>query len=179
MKKYLLLLLIGSVVTIGCDPEEPEVPNEEEVITTLTYTLVPDNGGDTKTFQFRDLDGDGGDVPVIEMDALEANTVYSGTIELLNEQATPVMNVSEEVAEEAEEHRFFYQSTKSDLEVTIVDVDSDNDPLGLETTLSTGAAGSGKLTILLRHEPDKSAGDDPDQAGGETDIEVVFNMVVQ
>ena len=62
-------------------------------------------------------------------------------------------------------------------------MDGNGDPVGLMTQLMTGSAGTGQLTILLRHEPDKSAmgvaQGDPTNAGGETDINVVFDIVVE
>ena len=67
--------------------------------------------------------------------------------------------------------------------ITYDDVDDDNNPLGVETNVSAGNAGTGTLTIILRHEPIKTASGVADgditNAGGETDIEVQFNVVVQ
>jgi hypothetical protein len=63
------------------------------------------------------------------------------------------------------------------------DVDGNGKPLGLQTTVVTGDVSTGTLTITLRHEPDKSAagvsGGDLTNAGGETDIEVTFDVTVQ
>ncbi|MFT7376933.1 MAG: hypothetical protein ACI88Z_000758, partial [Sphingobacteriales bacterium] len=56
-------------------------------------------------------------------------------------------------------------------------------PLGLQTTITTTDVGNGTLTVILRHEPNKSASGvangDISNAGGETDIEVTFNITVQ
>jgi len=53
----------------------------------------------------------------------------------------------------------------------------------LANTLTTDAAGSGTITVILRHEPDKGASGvndgDITNAGGETDIEVTFDVTVQ
>ena len=63
------------------------------------------------------------------------------------------------------------------------DTDSNNRPVGLASRVTTGAAGSGTLTITLLHEPDKAASGvadgDPSNAGGATDIEVTFDVTVQ
>jgi hypothetical protein len=49
--------------------------------------------------------------------------------------------------------------------------------------ISTSSAGSGTLTITLRHEPNKDgdnvADGDITNAGGETDVEVTFNIDVE
>ena len=67
--KFLTLALVVSTLFIGCskdDAPQPEAVNEEEVITTLTVTLVPTDGESAAvTLQTRDLDGDGPDEPVI------------------------------------------------------------------------------------------------------------------
>ena len=51
------------------------------------------------------------------------------------------------------------------------------------TTLTTGEAGTGTLSIILRHEPAKDASGVSDgqiaNAGGETDIEVSFNITIE
>ena len=51
-------------------------------------------------------------------------------------------------------------------------------PVGLSFILSTSDASSGALTFTLRHEPNKP-NSGLDNAGGETDIEITFNVTVQ
>ena len=184
-KEFLLFVFVisYSFFFIGCDPDDPEPPTEVELITTLSYTLTPMNGGTTVVLSFFDEDGDGGDSPIITEGLLDANTTYSGSIRLLNELDTPVENITEEVAEEDEDHQFFFSSTISDLAIAYDDVDEDGNPLGINSTLTTGAAGSGSITIILRHEPDKFADGVQDgnitNAGGETDIEVTIPVIIQ
>lgn len=174
--------LLASLV-ISCQKDDPEIPNEEELITTLIYTLTPENGGDAVIFSFSDLDGDGGEQPILNAQPLATNTVYNGVLELLNEQETPAESISQEVEEEAEEHQFFYSTNVSTLLISYNDEDSNGSPVGLRTKMTTGGAGSGNLTITLRHEPNKSANGvgegDLTNAGGETDIEVVFDVTIQ
>lgn len=181
---YFLALLFGlSLFGVSCDPEEVE-DEEQEVITTIIYTLTPSAGGDDVVLTFTDLDGDGGDDAVITGGSLSANTTYSGDIEILNESVSPTEDITQEILEEDEEHQFFFESSNSTL-VTIAYNDSDPNglPIGIETTLITGTAGSTDLTVILRHEPNKSGDNvstgDITNAGGETDIEVVFPLDVQ
>lgn len=180
------LFILGlSATLIGCDkdPDDPIIPNEEEVITTLILTLTPSGGGTSKVFNFTDLDGNGGNNPVITIDTLAANTTYSGTLVLLNQQKSPEEDITEEVKEESAEHQFFYEVTTSNVTVSYRDKDTNGSPLGVSTELVTGASESGSLKITLRHEPNKgAAGVDTGQiqnAGGETDIEVSFNLEVK
>jgi hypothetical protein len=178
-------IFISLITIVSCsdDPEDPIVENEEEVITTLTYTLTPSEGGSAVVLTYQDLDGDGAGEPTITNGTLSASTVYSGVLTLLNETEDPAESITEEIDEEDDEHQFFFSSTITDLQVAYADTDGDGNPVGLATTLTTSAAGSGTLTITLRHEPEKSASGvasgDITSAGGETDISVTFTITVE
>lgn len=182
--KLLSLLLIATLVFASCDNDDPEPVNEEEVITTLTATLTPVGGGTSIVLKTQDLDGDGPDEPVVTVSGpLAANTVYNGTMEILNELESPAEDVTEEIEEEADEHQFFFGVTNSIVTATYADLDSNNLPIGLEYTITTNSPGSGTLTITLIHEPDKTAtgvsGGDITNAGGSTDITETFPITVE
>ncbi len=180
--KFLPLLAFFFLLALApaCNDDDVEVPNEEELITTLRYTLTPVGGGTPVVLSFIDLDGDGGNAPVISAPALAANTSYTGSITLLNETETPAENITLEVREESDEHQFFYAYTTGlNLVITTTDADVNSNPLGIESTLVTGAASTGTLRITLRHEPTKPNDGTLAGAGGETDIEVVFNVQIQ
>ena len=70
--KYLYIPLLSLFMALSSCEKDPQIPNEEELITTVTYTLTPVSGGDPVIFSFRDLDGDG------DLDAFEGNTVDQG-----------------------------------------------------------------------------------------------------
>jgi len=185
MKQILKLIGLYLIALIGfssCEKDDPKIPNEEELITTLIYTLEPVGGGEKVVLSFKDLDGDGGDDPVITTGALQSNTSYSCEIQLLNELETPAEDITKEVKEEGDEHQFFYSSNIGGLSVIYSDKDENNNPIGIATQLTTLDAGSGSLKIILRHEPDKFgegvAAGDISNAGGETDIEVTFDIDV-
>ena len=101
----LSLLTITSCSSDG--PEDPIIPNEEEVITTLSLTLMPNGGGSDIVFRFQDLDGDGGNSPILTGGTLAANTTYTGFVTLQNELESPAEDITVEVAAEAEDHQFF------------------------------------------------------------------------
>lgn len=182
-KAFFIALLGLTIFFTACKDDDPVIPHEEEVITTLKYTLTPTRGGTPVEFSFQDLDGDGGNDPVITGGSLSANQSYTGSIELLNELESPAEDITEEIEEEDEEHQFFFQTDIAGLAIDYADQDADGTPLGLNSTLTTTNAGTGTVTIILRHEPNKTAAGVSDgditNAGGETDIEVTFDVDVQ
>lgn len=177
-------LFVGLTLMASCEKEDPIIPNEEELITTLIYTLVSQSSGDTVELKYQDLDGPGGDSAIVTGGTLQASETYTGTVLVLNEQELPPEDITEEVKEEDEEHQFFFL-TDGMLNATIMysDSDANGNPVGVETTLTAGSVSNGELTIILRHEPDKNASGVSDgditNAGGETDIEVTFDVDVQ
>lgn len=179
---FQLFLLAISLGFIACEKDEPTIPNEEEVITTMRLYLTPTTGGNPIVFEFKDLDGDGGNAPTITSDTLATNSTYSGVIELLNETETPADTITLEILAEDTDHQFFFVSTVSGTSASYNDLDGNNQPIGQQFTLTTGSMGYGQFTVTLRHEPDKSAqgvsGGDITNAGGETDIEVSFDLHV-
>ena len=175
--KSISVLFVATLLFVACSKNDPEIPNEEELITTLNYTLTS-SSGNTVLLSFVDLDGDGGTDPVITGGTLVANETYTGVLTLLNESETPVESITEEIEEEAEEHQFFFESSVTGLSIAYTDEDSNGNPIGLESTLTTGAANTGSITIILKHEPNKPASDAA-SAGGETDIEVIFAISVE
>jgi len=179
-QQFLSLFLFVSLLFTACsNDDEPEVVHEEEVITTLTVTLIAPTG-DPITLQSQDLDGDGPNAPVITVSGdLAINTIYQGSIVLLNETEDPAENITEEVEEEAEEHQFFYTVGNGlDATTSYEDFDDNQNPLGLEFTLTTGAASEGPLTFTLRHEPMKP-NNRLEDAGGETDLIATFDLIVE
>lgn len=183
LNQLFFVLTLSIILFSACGPEDPDPINEEEVITTLKYILTPSGGGDAVTLIFQDLDGDGGNAPTITSGILMDSTTYTGTLELLNETETPAEDITIEVQEEAESHQFFFTTSLTGMTIDYDDMDANNQPIGLSSTLTTTGVESGTMTITLKHEPNKSAtgvaGGDITNAGGETDIEVTFNIDVQ
>ena len=180
MKMTYKILPILALALYSCEPVDPTDPNEEELITTFTVDLVGPTS--SATLSYVDLDGDGGSAPVISVDSLESNTEYTGSLTLLNESVSPAEDITTEVFDEADDHQFFFYSS-GESTFTYSDQDNDGNPLGLEFELTTGSSGSEDYTITLRHEPVKTAAGVSDgditNAGGETDIEVVFEIDIK
>jgi hypothetical protein len=170
-----------SIAMIGCSDDDtaPEVINDEELITTVILTLTQESG-DQVVLTTVDLDGDGPDEPVTTVVGnFSQNTQYQGAVQFLNETEDPAEDITEEVIEEADEHQVFYTVSEGlNITTTYVDFDDNDNPLGVQITLSTGAASEGSLTVTLRHEPVKP-NDGLESAGGETDITTSFDVTIE
>jgi hypothetical protein len=188
LRYWLYATLVSSALFVlsACD-DDPEPENESELITTVKLTFSK-AGNDDIVAEWQDLDGAGGNNPVLTPATIElsANTNYTVAVEILNESESPAEDITEEIEEEDEEHQlFFVKSASLNLTTTYSDTDDNGRPVGLSNVFTTGAASTGTLTVILRHEPDKSAtgvsSGDPTNAGGETDIETVpaFSVSVQ
>ena len=175
-----VLALTGLMFTSCSDDDAPDPVNEEEVITTMTITLVPQGGGDNVILQSRDLDGDGPNAPEVTVSGpFTAGTTYDGSIVLLNETETPAENITEEVEEEAEDHQFFF-TIASGLNGSISDenLDGSGNPLGTAFVFEALGASAGTLTVTLRHDLKKPNDGTLSDAGGETDIAQTFNLTI-
>lgn len=178
--KLLAILFIAGVTFTSCsdDDHNHDDDHENEVITTLTYTLT--NGNNVVTLKFQDLDGEGGNDGTYTVSGpLAANTTYTGVIKLENETENPAEDITLEVKEKDDEHEFFYTSSVAGLTVSKTDTDGNGNPLGVETSLTTGDSGTGTLTIILKHGPTKPNDGTASSAGGSTDIQVEFNISVE
>lgn len=181
--KILSLLACIGITFMACsnDDDVPEPVNEEETITTMTITLVPDGGGTNITIQTQDLDGDDGpNTPVRDISGnLAANTTYNGSVVFLNETESPAEDITEEVEEEDEEHQVLYVVSGNIASVSYDDVDGNGNPVGLEFTIVTGDAGNASFSATLLHEPKKPNDGTLADAGGETDFTDTYTLTVE
>jgi hypothetical protein len=173
-------VMIAAISLLGCkkDAVLPEA-DEEELITTLRLKFVNKAiSSDVRTFIFKDNDGNGGNPPLIDEIKLAPNAVYSMTVDaVLNESASPAQDIKKEIEKEANDHLFVYKPTTGlNLTITITDKDSKNLPIGLAADARTLAASSGKLQVLLRHQPGTKNGT---EIPGGTDIDATFNVAIQ
>ncbi|NHE56464.1 hypothetical protein [Cyclobacterium plantarum] len=186
-------LLFGLVTMSGCtDDEPPEIENEEEIITDVTLTFTPIGGGSAIIAVAQDPDGEGPEeLEIISNIILASNTTYA--LELDLENSIEGESISEEVEEEADEHMFFFGWTSGlfsdptgdgnigsgnrDNPVNYEDSDTNSQPLGLETTWTTGDTASGVFRVILKHQPDiKSASST--SIDGESDIDITWDITI-
>lgn len=165
----------------------PELVNEVETFTNVKIVLVPEGGGDTVTLELEDLDANGPNAPVKSVSGpFTANTTYNASVSFLDETQRPVYNLTEEIIKERDEHQLFFQVNKDIATFTYegtYGLDSNGYPFGLNFKMKTGAANTGNLTVTLIHKPVKDArgvrGGDLTNAGGETDFETFFPIVIR
>jgi hypothetical protein len=187
MKKIVLNVLVWSVFSLfllnSCKKHDHD-HHETELITLIKMTLIAPSVNDTVVFKYEDADGDGGNAPVITNGALKANTTYFGSIEIMNTSVTPNIDITKQILNEATAHQFFFiEKSNNQFDITYDDLDANGKPLGLKTKWMVKAPGTQSLKVVLRHEPNKNGANVSsgviNNAGGETDIEVVWNVAVQ
>lgn len=187
MKNFKLIgiTLLTLIVFSSCsdDHSHDHGANEEELITTVVTTLT--SGNQTITLTSKDLDGNGPNPPVVTASGdLTVNTPYTGAIKFLNESVSPAIDITKEIKEEGLEHQIFYQAAASIGAFTYTDADTKGNPIGLAFTLRTAASPTtGTITVVLRHEPNKTAAGVAQgaiaNAGGATDASVTYNVVLK
>lgn len=185
----LLRLTVPMLLLVwGCedDPTSPDPGNEQELITKVVLTLTESGSSNMVTATYNDPDGPGGAAPTIDTLTVKAGSTYVGTVQLFDETKNPIANLTEEVAEEAEEHQFFYTpqgELAGRLVLTILDKDSKNLPVGLKFSVAvssgppvTGSAAN-SLNVVLSHfdEVTKSGTDRSDES--DVDINVPVTII--
>ena len=186
----LLFVMIAFAPLMYSCKNDPIPVNDQEIITRLTLyfqekNLSGNSIGSPAHYSWIDEDGDGGNDPIVDSILLKPLTTYGVTLEVLNESISPAVDITEEVLTEGTDHQFFF-ITEATANITFqyTDKDENQQPIGITATVQTGIESHGKLKVVLRHLPDKSAmgvsDGDITNAGGETDFESVpsFDLII-
>ena len=178
-----LIFLFFAVVISACRKNRGE-SNDEEILTTFTLTFIPTTGGTPLIFEYDDPDGPGGVNPSQDEIILAANKSYEVSVQLLNKTTNPDADITTEIIDESDAHRFYYEpSAGSNINVTDLDLDTDGLPLGITSTWSTTSAATGIMKITLRHypgnPPGKLASDAVNSSKSVTDVEIEFATRVE
>jgi hypothetical protein len=175
--------LVTAVLALGlssCSKDEAPLPDvrENELITSVRLKFVNQaNTSDVKLATWKDLDGDGGTPPTIDRIALSPNAAYTMTVDaILNETSAKTDDVTAEIIKEATDHLFVYKPTGVNLTIAITDKDAKGLPFGLQSNATTGAASTGSLRVVLRHQTGTKDGT---ETPGSTDIDTTFPVTVQ
>jgi hypothetical protein len=174
-----MVVFLIFVFNIACNKNDDDPGNVKEQITTMRLSLRETGSGTTRIFEYKDIDGSGGNPPVkFDPIVLSASRNYTCTIEVLNESGSSAVNLTAEIIAEADDHQFYFEPAGANISVINLDTDSKGLPVGISSTWNTGAIGNGTIKITLKHKPDaKAVGDLVTK--GETDIVVDFTAQVQ
>lgn len=192
----LIALSLGGFA--ACSDDDGGSTNENEVITTVVLRFAP-TSGDAVTATFNDPDGDGGAAPTVDPVSLTPGN-YTLTVQFQNRLVTPPEDITEEVSEEHDVHLLLFTgsavvgpattNTAGPLTQSYADTDGNGLPVGLTDNI-VASAGTGQLTVTLRHMPPeeppvKSSSTVMDvktggveSIGGSTDAQVNFAVTVQ
>ncbi len=202
-----VLLLSGGCADVDHDHDDHD--HDHGAVTTLVLLFTPTDGGETLEFTWADPDA-AADPEVDDIllpDASDHNhhdaQTYDLAVEVYNELEDPVEDVTPEIADQADQHQFFFTGSAVEGPATgangdaiiqhdYADADSDGLPLGMDNSITTLDWGSGELVVTLRHlpledgEPVKVDGLAEDVAsdgfsaiGGDNDIQVTFPITVE
>ena len=197
-KKYgLLAMLAVLTVFTGCgdDDEAPEPENELEVITDVMVIFTNDaDPSDVVTASAQDPDGEGvQELQILGEINLAANTTYTLTYSIFNNLETPGEDIGAEILEEDDEHQLFFSFTADAFSsptgdgnidvasdpINYNDEDDNGNPVGLNTTWTTGdALAGGTFTAQLQHQPDVKTATSGAR-DGDTDFELAFVLNIQ
>lgn len=185
--KFITLLLITLISVTSCssdDDSAPEIINEEEVITDVTLTFTDANSNATTyTFtdpQYRDENYVAPTILLASGETYQVETNFYNNSDPNDPEA-----ITEEVMEERDDHFLTYGFVDSDISLTRTDgamsTDSNGIQIGLSTQWVAGAAGNGEAIVSLIHKPESKDTSNPNGAvvGGETDVQVSFDVEIQ
>ena len=180
MKNSLKVVLAASVLffTSCSDSDDPAPVNEQEVINRVVVSLT-----ETSTSTKVDYEWVEGKTPAtIKM---KAGKQYKATVAFYNTTVTPVENITEEVIEEADEHFIAYKSTiTTAMSLTRSSDDTqrtDGTKIGINTDWTGISTGTGNFGVQLIHAPAtvSTSNGYGTYTGGETDVDVIFPIVVE
>jgi len=139
----------------------------------------------------KDPDGGGPEnIQILDEIVLQPNTTYQLSIYL--EHSVGQESLTDEVAEEADEHLFFFEWTdslfsdpagngnvdnRSDI-INYLDQDAEGLPLGLTSYWTTGDATLGTFRIVLKHQPGIKTSTST-VVQGETDVDLTWGLRVE
>jgi|SRR5690606_2818789 len=177
----------------SCESDDPVPENDGELITDVTLTFQELNEGGVPVgtpFSAKASDPEGieiGSTPTIETVTLSKGKSYRMNITVANSIAGE--DITAEILAEADEHQFFFLGTVFSSNIlTIAYDDPSGELIGLQNELTVSATPSsnnGLMQVVLRHDLNKSfdGATNPNfanfaQAGGETDLDITFPVVI-
>jgi hypothetical protein len=188
-RNTLFVAALGLIAACNDNPAAPiEGGGDPENISRVTVTLTPTGGGNAVS-SVR-VDPDGTQLPQAVGPAqgtlsLTKGTTYNGTIALLNDvDPNNVVNISTEVHNEADFHRFFYTFSCSGVAVPVASMDVDTQspaqPVGLsfQVVVDASAATSSNCTLHVELHHFEGAKGDGTGSTFDTDLSLDFPVTI-
>ncbi len=154
---------------------------DHDVVTTIEIELTAsDTTLGKQVYTWEDLDGPGGANPTrIDTLVLRPGMTYVGRVRIANRSVSPSRDLTSTIEAERDNHQFFYVLSSGLGALTITDKDSRQLPVGLSFDLAqNGSATSGTLAVQMSHF-DNASSKDGTTPSDETDVSVVFPVVVR
>lgn len=191
----LALMLTG---LLGCsdveDAHDHDHDHNHGVIHAVDLAFTPQSGGDTAVFSI--------DEDVVDDVVLTAGEVYDLTVTFYEEDGETLIDMTDEIIDDAESHQVFFLGDGVDSEATgtsggvlsiaYADADASGLPIGLNATATGAAAGAAELRVVLRHMPPENdvavktettaadvAAGGLSAIGGDSDADVTFSVTVE
>lgn len=200
--RLVAILLASALIFSACDSNEPtENAGEQEVISDVILSFDDPNTTANPDVTAAAVFNSGGDLQSTETITLNNGINYSVFIEIENRFADTAAerDITAEIAEEDEEHRFFYRLEDAEsggsplsgiLRISGLDTDGNGDPLGLSFNAETQSTtqNTAYLRVKLRHYEDEAvlpgdkqndtidAPEEPEVV--ENDVDFTFPLVV-
>ncbi|MCC6412648.1 MAG: hypothetical protein IT270_13375 [Saprospiraceae bacterium] len=170
-----VLLATAGIFFTACNNDDDDGTAQEN-ITTIQVHLT--GAGIDQEFEWNDLDGIGGNNPVIDTIVVPANTgdIFSH-IHVYDRSKTPEVDITDEIEAESLEHLITYAVAGANVNIAYDDTDSNGKPLGIKSIWTSTGASNGTLRIILYHEPSNK--DNLSDPGGEVDFDVTFPVRIQ
>lgn len=194
-KLYLTAIVLASFAFSSCSSEDPVPENDGELITdvTLTFQEIDLSGNPVgESFDFTASDTEGIEIganPEVETIMLGKGKTYQMSIDVFNSVAGE--DITEEIFEESDEHQFYFLGTAfTGSPILTYEYDDEGGVIlglkGVVTVQESPGVNNAAIQILLRHALDKNypGADNPNfenyaEAGGESDLDITFPVVVE
>lgn len=184
LKRITNLILITIVLTSCTNDDIPKQVIETEVITDVTLTFIAEDETESSyTYTDPKYRTDTYEDPIIILNSEETYEVVTHFYNKSNPEE--VEDITEEVIEDKDEHFVEYRFFNVDINLTRTDqeesIDSNGIQIGVFTEWEVGEPSQGSVQQTLIHEPETKDTTNPngDHTGGETDVEVVFDLIVE
>lgn len=180
----LIYLSLSFLVLLSCKKEVEIEPTDDNELITTVELIFTDAANVSKSFKFKDRDGDSRTAPeAFDTLKLARNTDYTLEIKIGDESKGALVDITEDIKTESDVHLFVYRPNPiSLLAIQITDADKNALPVGLTAKAkSQYFPGAGKLQVLLKHQPPLNGKivKTGDEEAGSTDLDLSFPVIIK